>query len=215
MLNFFSKKTSIPDKVLDTSVLVDGRIIDILNCGFLDGKLIVPKFVVEELQKLCDSEDIIKRKKGKRGVEFLKQLKESGKIYIDNQEPKECEGKTGVDSKLTTYCDLYKSKLITLDYNLNETATILNIPVININDLIISLRQKISIGENIWVKIIKPGTERNQGVGNLDDGSMIVIDDAFNYIGQKIKVKVRSVIQKPSGRIIFATLHNKEEDSDE
>jgi len=210
MFQFFKNKDFIKDKVLDTSVLIDGRIIDVLNCGFLEGTLIVPKFVIEEIQSLSDSSDEIKRKKGKRGFEFLKILKESGKIRIDSNEPKECASKSGVDSKLTAYCRLKKSKLVTLDYNLNETASLLNIPVININDLIIAFRQKLSIGEKIWVKIAKPGNERNQGVGNLDDGSMIVVDNGFSYIGQKIKVSIRYIVQKPSGRIVFAETYREE-----
>lgn len=211
MFDFLKKKEVIQDKVLDTSVLIDGRIVDILNCGFLEGKLIVPKFVIEEVQKLSDSSDEIKRKKGKRGFEFLKILKDSGKIYIDANEPNECVIQQGVDSKLTIYCRLLKAKLITLDYNLNETATLLGIEVININDLVIAFRNKLSIGDQIWVTIIKPGKSSGQGAGNLDDGSLVVVDHGFNYIGQQIKVRIREITQKPSGRVVFTTMVNQEE----
>ena len=173
--------------------------------------MIVPKFVVEELQKLSDSADETKRKKGQRGFKFLKILKDSGRIGIEAKEPKECLLQTGVDSKLTAYCNLFKCKLITLDYNLNETASLLEIPVININELVIALRSKISIGDKIWITIVKPGTERGQGVGNLDDGSMVIVDHGFNYMGQKIKVRIREIVQRPSGRTIFASTYTEEE----
>jgi uncharacterized protein YacL len=210
MFDFLKKKEAILDKILDTSVIIDGRIIDVLNCGFLEGRIIVPKFVVEEIQKLSDSSDEIKRKKGERGFDFLKVLKDSGRIVIDDKEPEECRSQTGVDSKITAYCKAAKAKLVTLDYNLNQTASLLNIPVININDLIIAFRQKISIGDIIWVKVIRPGNEKGQGAGNLDDGSLVIIDNGFNYIGQKIRLKVREIVQRPSGRIIFATISKEE-----
>jgi uncharacterized protein YacL len=210
MFDIFKQKSSIKDKLLDTSVLVDGRICDIVSCGFLEGKLVVPKFILEELQKLSDSGDEAKRKKGKRGLEFLVALKNCTHIDVA-EEPKECLQEIGADAKLIKFCKINGCKLVTLDYNLNQIAVLQDIAVININALIMALRQKIMIGEKLWVTIIKPGTEKGQGTANLDDGTMVVVDGGFNYIGQKIKVKMRQEVQTISGRMIFCTVHKEGE----
>lgn len=187
--------------VLDTSVLIDGRILDIAKTGFLLCDLVVPEFVVDELHALSDSKDGAKRKKGRRGLDLLKDLKKAAKVHItDGYEV----GDEGVDKALVEYAKKYEMTLMTLDFNLNKVASVSGIKVININDLANALRMKLLPGEEIELKIVDNGQEEGQGVGYLEDGTMVVVSEGSDSIGHKVKVTVKKNIQGSAGRMIFA-----------
>jgi uncharacterized protein YacL len=191
--------------LLDTSVIIDGRIVDIFKTRFLSGKVIIPKFVLRELQQIADSTDPIKRQRGRRGLEILNTVqKESGlDITINDDDfPETSE----VDSKLVKLAKLLEAKILTVDFNLNRVATIQGIKVLNINELANALKSLVFPGEEMQVKLIKEGKEHNQAIGYLDDGTMVVVEDARRLIGQDVKVAVTSVLQTQAGRMIFTKL---------
>ena len=191
--------------VLDTSVIIDGRIVDISKTQFLTGKIIIPKFVLKELQQIADSTDPIKRQRGRRGLEMLHTIqKESGLDIVlhEGDFPETPE----VDAKLVQLAKLLGAKILTVDYNLNRVATIQGIKVLNINELANVLKPVVFPGEQMQIKLIKEGKEHNQAVGNLDDGTMVVVEDARRLIGQEVKVAVTSVLQTQAGRMIFTKL---------
>ncbi len=191
--------------LLDTSVIIDGRIVDIFKTRFLSGKIIIPKFVLRELQQIADSTDPIKRQRGRRGLEILNTVqKESGlDISINDDDfPETSE----VDSKLVRLAKLLEAKILTVDFNLNRVATIQGIKVLNINELSNALKSLVFPGEEMQVKLIKEGKEHNQAIGYLDDGTMVVVEDARRLIGQEVKVSVTSVLQTQAGRMIFTKL---------
>ena len=188
--------------LLDTSVIIDGRIVDICKTRFLGGKLIIPKFVLRELQQIADSTDPIKRQRGRRGLEILNTIqKESGvDITIHEQDFTET---SEVDAKLVLLAKLLEAKILTVDFNLNRVASIQGIKVLNINELANALKPVVFPGEEMQIKLIKEGKEHNQAVGYLDDGTMVVVEDARRLIGQDVKVAVTSVLQTQAGRMIF------------
>lgn len=190
-------------KILDTSVIIDGRIADICATGFLEGRLIVPRFVLEELQHIADSSDILKRNRGRRGLDILNKMqKEFGmqmEIISDNQN-EEIE----VDAKLVHLAKRVNGKVITNDYNLNKVAELQGVSVLNINELANALKPVVLPGEEMNVQVIKDGKESGQGIGYLDDGTMIVIDGGKRFIGEEVEVLVTSVLQTAAGRMIFA-----------
>lgn len=191
--------------VLDTSVIIDGRILDIFKTNFLANKIIIPRFVLKELQQIADSTDPIKRQRGRRGLEILHTLqKESGLIISINEEdfPEVHE----VDAKLVKLAKLLEAQILTVDFNLNRVATLQGIKVLNINELANALKPVVFPGEHMQVKLIKEGKEYNQAVGYLEDGTMIVVEDARRSIGQDVKVIVTSVLQTQAGRMIFTKL---------
>ena len=196
-----SKNNAYP-KILDTSVIIDGRILDICQTDFLEGELIIPRFVLLELQHIADSSDSLKRNRGRRGLDVLNKItkikknriKITGKDYKENKE---------VDTKLIRLAKEIKGKIITNDYNLNKLAQLEGISVLNINDLSNALKAVILPGEEILTKIIKPGKEPEQGIAYLDDGTMIVVEDGNNFIGHKVNILVTSILQTPAGRMIF------------
>jgi uncharacterized protein YacL len=192
-------------KILDTSVIIDGRIADITETGFLEGTLIIPQFVLNELQHIADSSDSIKRTRGKRGLEVLHHIQKQAGVdvrIVDRDYPAVKE----VDSKLIELAKDVHGKIITNDSNLNKVAELQGIEVLNINELANSLKPVVLPGEEIIVKILKEGKEMGQGVAYLDDGTMIVVDNGRRQMGKTTDVIVTSVLQTPAGRMIFARL---------
>lgn len=191
--------------VLDTSVIIDGRIVDIFKTKFISGKLIIPRFVLKELQQIADSTDPIKRQRGRRGLEMLQTVqKESGLDITIHEEnfPEIFE----VDSKLIKLAKLLAAKILTVDFNLNRVASIQGIKVLNINELANAIKPVVFPGEQMQIKLIKEGKEHNQAVGYLDDGTMVVVEDARRLMGQDVRVVVTSVLQTQAGRMIFTKL---------
>ena len=191
--------------LLDTSVIIDGRIVDISKTRFLGGKIIIPKFVLRELQQIADSTDPIKRQRGRRGLEILNTIqKESGMdITIHEQDFSET---SEVDAKLVMLAKLLEAKILTVDFNLNRVASIQGIKVLNINELANALKPVVFPGEEMRIKLIKEGKEHNQAIGYLDDGTMVVVEDARRLLGQDVKVVVTSVLQTQAGRMIFTKI---------
>ncbi len=192
-------------KILDTSVIIDGRILDISKTDFLEGDLIIPRFILSELQHIADSSDSLKRNRGRRGLDILnKMIKiKKNKIKIIGKDYKE---QREVDTKIIRLAKDIKAKVITNDYNLNKIAQLEGITVLNINDLSNALKAVILPGEEISTQIIKAGKEPEQGVAYLDDGTMIVIEDGNRYVGRKVNVLVTSILQTPAGRMIFGKI---------
>jgi len=203
----FSKKVpqSENSKILDTSVIIDGRIADITETGFVEGTLIIPQFVLNELQHIADSSDSIKRTRGKRGLEVLHHIQKQAIVdvqIVDRDYPAIKE----VDSKLIELAKEVRGKIVTNDSNLNKVAELQGIQVLNINELANSIKPVVLPGEEINVKILKEGKEMGQGVAYLDDGTMIVVDNGRKHMGKALDVVVTSVLQTPAGRMIFARL---------
>lgn len=189
-------------KVLDTSVIIDGRIADIVKTGFLEGPLVIGRFVLEELQHIADSADMLKRNRGRRGLDILNRIqKEIGAEVRIWEEP------TGdsleVDAKLVKLAKELGGKVVTNDFNLNKVAELQGVPVLNINELANAVKPAVLPGEEMTVTVIKDGKEAGQGVAYLDDGTMIVVDNGKRYIGDSIGVTVTSVLQTAAGRMIF------------
>lgn len=190
-------------KILDTSVIIDGRIADICQTGFLEGTLIIPRFVLEELQHIADSSDVLKRNRGRRGLDILNKIQKELDVNVEIYEG-DFEEIQEVDSKLVKLAKLVSGIVVTNDFNLNKVCELQNVPVLNINDLANAVKPVVLPGEELTVHVIKDGKEQNQGVGYLDDGTMIVIEDGRNHIGKTIEVLVTSVLQTSAGRMIFA-----------
>jgi uncharacterized protein YacL len=191
--------------LLDTSVIIDGRILDICKTKFLTGKIVIPKFVLKELQQIADSTDPIKRQRGRRGLEILHSIQKESGLDIslhDEDFPEVLE----VDAKLVKLAKLLEAKILTVDFNLNRVAGIQGIRVLNINELSNALKPVVFPGEEMQLKLIKEGKEHNQAVGYLDDGTMVVVEDARRLIGQEVKVVVTSVLQTQAGRMIFTKI---------
>jgi uncharacterized protein YacL len=192
-------------KLLDTSAIIDGRIADLCKSGFMDGPLLVPAFVLEELQQVADSGDTLKRNRGRRGLDIINHIRNQGNIKVQVYEnTKGLEGLQDVDAKLVKLAKKLGVKIITTDFNLNKVAEIHGIQVLNINELANALKPAVLPGEEMSIQVIKEGKEAGQGVGYLDDGTMIVVDGGKKYIGHTIRVLVTSVLQTTAGRMIFA-----------
>jgi len=192
-------------RILDTSVIIDGRIADISDTGFLQGNLIVPRFVLDELQYIADSSDSMKRSRGRRGLDILNRMQRSVGINIeisDQDFPK----LKGVDAKLVALAKKINAKIVTNDFNLNKVAELQGIRILNVNELANALKPVVLPGETMTVKIIKEGKETGQGVAYLDDGTMIVVDNAQKHQGSNVEVLVTSVLQTTAGRMIFSEL---------
>ncbi len=193
------------DKLLDTSVIIDGRIADICEAGFIEGTLVIPRFVLKELQKIADSSDGLKRNRGRRGLDVLNKIQKMVDIPVKIDETDFPEIKE-VDGKLVKLGKVQGAKIFTNDFNLNKIAELEGVKVLNINELSEALKPVVLPGEEMNVHIIKEGKEFTQGVGYLDDGTMVVVDNGQDFIGQKVKVNVTSVLQTTAGRMIFAKL---------
>lgn len=195
------KGTSYP-KILDTSVIIDGRIYDILKTGFLEGPIIVPMFMVKELQYIADSADANKRQRGRRGLDILDLIRNEKNIEVKVIE-KDYKDIHEVDHKLLKLTEDLKGKLITNDYNLNKVASLQKISILNINELALAVKPVVIQGEKLIVEVISKGKEQEQGLAYLSDGTMIVVEDGRDYIGQQIETTVTSVLQTPAGKMIF------------
>jgi uncharacterized protein YacL len=189
-------------KILDTSVIIDGRIADIAETGFLDGLMVIPQFVLRELQLVADSADSLKRNRGRRGLDVLQRLQKSASPMIQIVED-DFPAVREVDMKLIELAKVYEGKIITNDFNLNKVAQLQGVAVLNINELANSLKPIVLPGEIMRVFILKEGKEYNQGVAYLDDGTMVVVDNARKMIGKTIDVSVTSVLQTTAGKMIF------------
>jgi len=195
-------------KLVDTSVLIDGRIADICQSGFVEGTLLIPRFVLKELQNIADSADIVRRAKGRRGLDILRGLQESNypvAVSIIEDNPANSHE---VDEKLVILAKQYNARILTTDFNLNKVAQIDGVTVLNINDLANALKPAVLPDEVMEVKLIKEGKELTQAVGYLDDGTMVVVDNGRNYLGRNVEVLVTSVLQTSAGRMIFTRFNN-------
>ncbi|OGW75858.1 MAG: hypothetical protein A2Z72_04335 [Omnitrophica bacterium RBG_13_46_9] len=189
--------------VLDTSIIIDGRIADIAHTRFLEGRLLVPRFVLRELQQIADSQDSLKRNRGRRGLDVLNRLQKNSHISVKIHEEDFPEIKD-VDTKIIKLAKLLGAKVFTTDFNLNKIAELQGVGVLNINDLVNALKPVVLPGENMTVRITREGKEYNQGVAYLDDGTMVVVDNARHLIGQTLNVIVTSALQTSAGKMIFA-----------
>ena len=191
--------------ILDTSAIVDGRIADLCQSKLFDAPLLVPRFVLNELQLIADSADKLKRNRGRRGLDVLKKMQTNPVIdvEIDETTVAEVEDVKGVDQKLMVFAKSYNGRVATTDYNLTKVAQVRGVDVVNINDLASSLKVVALPGETMNVKIIKPGEEADQGIGYLDDGTMIVVEGARNKIGRELVISVTSSLQTSAGKMIF------------
>jgi uncharacterized protein YacL len=190
-------------KVLDTSVIIDGRIADIVKTGFLEGPLVIPGFVLEELRHIADSSDVLKRNRGRRGLDILNRIQKELSVEVLINEDDVGEG-LEVDSKLLKLSKALGGKVVTNDFNLNKVAELQGVPVLNINELANAVKPAVLPGEEMVITVIKDGKEVGQGVAYLDDGTMIVVDGGKRHIGDTIGVTVTSVLQTAAGRMIFA-----------
>lgn len=191
-------------RILDTSVLIDGRIADVVRSGFLEGTLVIPQFVLQELQGIADSSDPLKRKRGRRGLDVVRRLQsENVPVVIDERS----FGKDlPVDNQLVVMAKRLRGKIISNDHNLSKVAEIHDVEVLNINDLANAMKQVVLPGEDIEVYIVKEGKEESQGVGYLDDGTMVVVDGGQSHLHEKVEATATSVLQTAAGRMIFARL---------
>lgn len=197
------QEIKLSQKLLDTSVIIDGRIADISETGFIEGTLVVPQFVLTELQHIADSSDTLKRTRGRRGLDILKRLqdeRQSKVVIVDD----DFEDIAEVDLKLVRLAKQMGAQILTNDFNLNKVCELHQVKVLNINDLANAVKPVVIPGEDMQVVVIKDGKEHNQGVAYLDDGTMIVVEGGRSYIGQAITVTVTSVLQTSAGRMIFA-----------
>ncbi|MFD2681025.1 PIN/TRAM domain-containing protein [Bacillus seohaeanensis] len=190
-------------KILDTSVIIDGRIADICQTGFLEGIIVIPQFVLEELQHIADSSDVLKRNRGRRGLDILNRIQKELPVEVQIYEG-DFEEIQEVDSKLVKLAKITNGIVVTNDFNLNKVCDFQSVQVLNINDLANAVKPVVLPGEELKVQVIKDGKEQNQGVAYLDDGTMIVVEEGRNYIGKYIDVLVTSVLQTSAGRMIFA-----------
>ncbi len=193
----------VPPKVLDTSCIIDGRLEDILATGFVEGQILVPQFVLQELQQVADASNDQKRVRGRRGLDILKRVQEAypDKIAIH---PADYDDINTVDAKLVRLAQDINGTLLTNDYNLNKVASLQKVPVLNINDLAQAIRPTYLPGDSLDLKILKQGKEPAQGVGYLNDGTMVVVEDGGSYMGEEICVAVTGALQTSAGRMIFA-----------
>jgi uncharacterized protein YacL len=197
-----------PARILDTSSIIDGRILDICASGFLEGALVVPRFVLKELQSIADSEDPLKRNRGRRGLDVLNSLQRQDRVEViieDRDYPEMAE----VDAKLVMLARHLNMPILTNDFNLNKVAELQGVRVLNINDLANALKPVVLPGEEVRINILKEGKEPGQGVGYLDDGTMVVVEGAKRFVGRGVSATVTSVLQTPAGRMIFAGLKEK------
>jgi uncharacterized protein YacL len=196
-------------KILDTSVIIDGRIAEICEAGFLDFELIIPQFVLRELQMVADSADSLKRNRGRRGLDILQRLQKNPRLKVRIVED-DFPAVREVDMKLIELAKLYQAKIVTNDFNLNKVAQLRGVSVLNINELANALRPVVLPGETMRVFILKEGKEYNQGVAYLDDGTMVVVDNARRLISKTIDIAVTSVLQTTAGKMIFGRYDDRQ-----
>jgi uncharacterized protein YacL len=202
---FHRMEDSEGNKILDTSAIIDGRIADVCETGFMEGTLIIPQFVLYEIQHIADLQDPVKKTRGRRGLEILHRLQKQTFVkvkIVDYDFPKLKD----VDSKLIALAKNMNGKIITNDFNLNKVAELQGIEVMNLNELATALKPAVLPAEQMTIRVVKEGKEHGQGIGYLDDGTMVVVDDARKLIGKTVDVVVTSLLQTTSGRMIFARL---------
>ena len=196
-------------KILDTSVIIDGRIADIVETGFLGGVLVIPEFVLQELQHIADSPDPTRRVRGRRGLDIIKRLQQEKQVEvrIDRQD---FENLNDVDAKLVALALRLNAKIVTNDYNLSKVAEVQGIRILNINQLANALKPVVLPGEMLRLHILKEGKEQGQGIAYLEDGTMVVVENASRHLGKEVEVSVTSILQTTAGRLIFTTLKDAE-----
>lgn len=190
-------------KLLDTSAIIDGRIADVIDSGFLEGTLLIPVFVLEELQRIADSADALKRVRGRRGLDILQKIRSEAKLAVEI-DSRDFDDIAEVDSKLVRLGQIVGGKIVTNDYNLNKVSELQGVPVLNVNELANAVKPVVVPGESMRVTVVKDGKEQGQGVAYLDDGTMIVIEGGHRHLNQNIDVEVTSALQTAAGRMIFA-----------
>jgi uncharacterized protein YacL len=197
--------------VLDTSVIIDGRIADICDTRFIDTKLVVPRFVLQELQSVADSSDKLKRNRGRRGLDMLKRMQNNSKVELQIHEANlpELRNVRTVDERLVVLAKALGARVVTNDYNLNRIAQLQGVEVINLNELANSLKSVALPGEGMTVRLVKAGDQMGQGVGYLEDGTMVVVEQGRSMIGQEVTITVTSVLQTPAGRMIFGRIESR------
>jgi len=193
--------------VLDTSAIIDGRVVDIIKTSFIEARLVVPRFVLKELQTIADSADAIKRQRGRRGLEILHTIQNDARFNLVVHE-EDFPDTPDVDAKLVLLAKLLEAKIFTVDFNLNRISELQGVKVLNINELANALKSVVLPGEAIEVKPIKEGKEHNQAIAYLEDGTMVVVEEARRLIGQNVRVSITSVLQTQAGRMVFAKLEN-------
>lgn len=194
-------------KILDTSVIIDGRIKDIASSGFIEGTLVIPNFVLQELQHIADSADDQRRKRGRRGLDILKQMQNEAKVDIEVSSEK-IDTVEAIDDKILELAAMMNAKVLTNDYNLNKVAQVRGIEVLNINELANAVKPVILPGEDLQVEIVRAGKEKNQGLAYLSDGTMIVVEEAKKRIGETLNVEITTVLQTAAGKMMFAKIKN-------
>ena len=201
------KRQDIKDGVvlIDTSAIIDGRIGDIFKTGFLGGRLVVPRFVLHELQRLADSDDDTKRNRGRRGLEILRNMQKDIAADVRVHED-DLGGPEPVDLKLVKLAKVMEARICTTDFNLSRMASIQGVEMLNLNDLVNAVKPMVFTGDELEVRILKEGKDANQGIGYLEDGTMVVVTDGRKLIGQSVRVFVSSALQTAAGRMIFAKL---------
>ena len=205
--NAKDKKSVRTPKILDTSVIIDGRILEIMKTGFLEGPIVIPEFVLVELRHIADSSDALKRNRGRRGLDILNKIQTEYGIEIYNTDSeKALKEIPEVDVKLLKLAQIMKGKVVTNDFNLNKVAVIKGVSVLNINELANALKPMVIPGEEMTVTLIKQGKDHNQGIAYLDDGTMIVVEDGRKQIGSTVTIHVTSVLQTAAGRMIFGRI---------
>lgn len=202
-------------KILDTNVIIDGRVADICRAGFIEGKIFIPTFVLEELQHIADSSDSLRRARGRRGLDILNQMRKELDLVIRQSDPVNPENDEEVDVRLVKLAKEIDGVIVTNDFNLNKVAELQGVPVLNINELANALKPVVLPGEEMTVSIIKEGKEANQGVAYLDDGTMVVVEGARKHIGETVDVVVTSVLQTVAGKMIFTNLKALQDEEDE
>ena len=190
-------------KLLDTSAIIDGRIADVIDSGFIEGTLLIPVFVLEELQRIADSADALKRVRGRRGLDILQKIRSEARLPVEI-DSRDFDDIAEVDSKLVRLGQLVGGKIVTNDYNLNKVAELQGVSVLNVNELANAVKPVVAPGESMHVTVVKDGKEQGQGVAYLDDGTMIVIEGGHRHLNQDIDVEVTSALQTAAGRMIFA-----------
>lgn len=191
-------------KILDTNIIIDGRIFDIVRTGFLDGRLYIPGFVLNELQHIADNGDNLKRQRGKRGLDILQQLKAKFNVEVGTLDRRSTDGPDGVDGRLVRLARAIGGDLVTNDHNLNRVAELQGVRVININELALALRPTVLPSETLEILVSREGSQYNQGVGYLDDGTMVVIENGRRLVGETVTTRVTQVHQTERGKMIFA-----------
>lgn len=204
----WGKKRGAGIRIMDTSAVIDGRIMDIMETKFLTGTVVVPRFVLGELHQLADSESNLKRARGRRGLDILARLQENPDIKVKVMD-REVPG-ADVDSKVVRLAKEMNASVVTTDFNLNKVAVLEEVDVLNVNDLAAALKPVVLPGEVMSVFVMKEGKERNQGIGYLDDGTMVVVEDGRNSIGKRAEISVTSILQTSAGRMVFSKFRSEQ-----